>query len=236
MYICRWRNIVNMQNERKSIDWKKYKYCFFDLDGTLTNPELGITNSFMYALSKYNISVSERSELHKVIGPPLLDSFQRFYDFSYEDAKDAVDYYREYYTDKGIYENEMFPGISHLLEVLQKQGKKIILATSKPEHFAKIILDHFNLTKYFTFIAGANMDETRNKKDEVIEYALESCGITEMETVLMIGDREYDIIGAGKYGIDSVGVLFGFGSLEELEQAGATYIVESVQQMMDTIY
>lgn len=236
MYLCEWRKIVKMQNKRKSIDWNKYEYCLFDLDGTLTNPELGITNSFMYALSKYNISVCERSELHKVIGPPLLDSFQKFYDFSYEDAKDAVDYYREYYKEKGIYENEAFPGISSLLEMLQKQGKKIVLATSKPEHFAKIILDYFNLTKYFTFIAGANMDETRTKKDEVIEYALESCGIIEMEKVLMIGDREYDIIGAKKFGIDSVGVLFGFGTLEELERAGSTYIVESVQQMMDTIY
>lgn len=217
------------------IDWNKYEYCFFDLDGTLTNPELGITNSFMYALNKYNISVSERTELHKVIGPPLIDSFQRFYNFSYKEAKVAVDYYREYYKDKGIYENEVYLGIPQLLEQLQKNGKKIVLATSKPEHFAKIILDYFDLTKYFTFVAGANMDETRTKKDEVIEYALESCGITDMKKVIMIGDREYDVIGAGKFGIDSIGVLFGFGTIEELQTAGATYIVETVQQMLSTI-
>ena len=118
---------------------------------------------------------------------------------------------------------------------LQKNGKKIVLATSKPEHFAKIILDYFDLTKYFTFVAGANMDETRTKKDEVIEYALESCGITDMKKVIMIGDREYDVIGAGKFGIDSIGVLFGFGTIEELQTAGATYIVETVQQMLSTI-
>lgn len=217
------------------IDWNKYEYCFFDLDGTLTNPELGITNSFMYALNKYNISVSERTELHKVIGPPLIDSFQRFYNFSHKEAKVAVDYYREYYKDKGIYENEVYLGIPQLLEQLQKNGKKIVLATSKPEHFAKIILDYFDLTKYFTFVAGANMDETRTKKDEVIEYALESCGITDMKKVIMIGDREYDVIGAGKFEIDSIGVLFGFGTIEELQTAGATYIVETVQQMLSTI-
>ena len=221
-----------MQNYRKYIDWEKYEYCFFDLDGTLTNPELGITNSFIYALNKYNISVSERSELHKVIGPPLMDSFQRFYNFSYEEAKVAVDYYREYYKDTGIYENEVYEGIPRLLEKLQKQGKKIVLATSKPEYFAKVILEHFCLSKYFTFVAGANMDETRTKKDEVIAYALESCGITEMEKVIMIGDREYDIVGASKFGIDSAGVLFGFGSLKEFEEAGATYIVESVHMLM----
>lgn len=224
-----------MKNQRVQIDWNKYEYCFFDLDGTLTNPELGITNSFMYALDKYNISVSERAELHKVIGPPLLDSFQRFYNFSYEDAKIAVDYYREYYKDKGIYENEVYLGIPQLLSKLQEHGKKIFLATSKPEHFAKIILDYFDLTKYFTFVAGANMDETRNKKDEVIEYALQSCGITECENVIMIGDREYDVIGASKFGIDSIGVLFGFGTTEELQAAGATYLVETVQQLMSTI-
>ena len=217
------------------IDWNKYEYCFFDLDGTLTNPEFGITNSFMYALNKYNISVSERTELHKVIGPPLMDSFQRFYNFSNEEAKVAVDYYREYYKDKGIYENEVYLGIPQLLEQLQKNGKKIVLATSKPEHFAKIILDYFDIAKYFTFVAGANLDETRTKKDEVIEYALESCGITDMKKVIMIGDREYDVIGARKFGIDSIGVLFGFGTIEELQAAGATYIVETVQEMLSTI-
>lgn len=222
---------MTTQNKGKEIDWKKYEYCFFDLDGTLTDPVLGITNSFMYALKKYNISVSERSELHKIIGPPLMDSFQTYYGFSYEKAKEGVDYYREYYQDRGIYENEVYPGIPKLLEKLQREGKKIVLATSKPEHFAKVILDHFQLTKYFTFIAGANMDETRTKKDEVIAYALEACEITDVGKVVMIGDREYDILGARKFGIDSVGVLIGYGSLEELQKAGATYIVETVDEL-----
>ena len=222
---------MTTQNKGKEIDWKKYEYCFFDLDGTLTDPVLGITNSFMYALKKYNISVSERSELHKIIGPPLMDSFQKYYGFSYEKAKEGVDYYREYYHNRGIYENEVYPGIPKLLEKLQREGKKIVLATSKPEHFAKMILEHFQLTKYFTFIAGANMDETRTKKDEVIAYAMEACKITDVGKVVMIGDREYDILGARKFGIDSVGVLFGYGSLEELQKAGATYIVETVDEL-----
>lgn len=224
-----------MENHKKDTNWKKYEFYFFDLDGTLTDPVLGITNSFMHALEKYHIFVSDRSELHKIIGPPLMDSFQTYYGFSYEKASEAVGYYREYYQDKGIYENEVYDGIPRLLECLQKAGKKIVLATSKPEHFAKVILDHFHLTEYFTFIAGANMDGTRTKKDEVIAYALESCGITDTGKVVMIGDREYDILGAKKYGIDSVGVLFGYGSYEELEGAGATYLVESVEEMIQMV-
>lgn len=226
---------MDMKNQKKSIDWEKYEYCFFDLDGTLTDPVLGITNSFMYALEKYNISVSERSELHKIIGPPLMDSFQKYYGFSYEKAKEGVNYYREYYQDKGIYENEVYPGIEQLLEKLQKMGKKIVLATSKPEHFAKVILEHFHLMKYFTFVAGANMDETRTKKDEVIAYALDSCKVTDVEKVVMIGDREYDIYGAKKFGMDSIGVVFGYGSYKELESAGATYIVETVEELASNV-
>ena len=114
-------------------------------------------------------------------------------------------------------------------------GKKIVLATSKPEHFAKVILEHFHLMKYFTFVAGANMDETRTKKDEVIAYALDSCKVTDVEKVVMIGDREYDIYGAKRFGMDSIGVLFGYGSYEELESAGATYIVETVEELASNV-
>lgn len=206
----------------------KYDFILFDLDGTLTDPGLGITNSVMHALKKYGINVEDRTTLYKFVGPPLIDSFEKYYGFSHEEAVKSVDYYREYYKDKGIYENTVYDGIENLLIRLSEKGKKIILATSKPEPFAKEILHHFDLEKYFLFAAGSTMSETRTNKAEVIEYALSECGITDKSTVVMVGDREHDIIGANKNGIDSIGVLFGYGSREELESAGATYIAETV--------
>ncbi len=209
----------------------KYDFILFDLDGTLTDPGLGITNSVMHALKKYGIEVEDRTSLYKFIGPPLIDSFEKYYGFSHEEAAKSVDYYREYYKDKGIYENAVYDGVEELLKSLREKGKKIILATSKPEPFAKEILRHFGLEKYFLFAAGSTMSETRTNKAEVIEYALSECGITDKSAVVMIGDREHDIIGANKNGIDSIGVLFGYGSREELESAGATYIAETVENI-----
>lgn len=207
----------------------KYKYILFDLDGTLTDPGEGITNSIMYALDKYGIKVGERSDLHKFIGPPLMDSFEKYYGFSKEESKMAVEYYREYYRDKGIFENMLYDGFEDLLKTLKANNKIIIVATSKPEVFAKQILQHFNIEKYFTYVAGSNLDGTRTKKDEVIKYALESCNITELSKAVMVGDRKYDIIGAKKLGISSIGVLFGYGHRDELEKAGADFIVGTVE-------
>lgn len=214
---------------------KDYKYIFFDLDGTLTDPGLGITNSVAYSLEKYGISVDDRSELYKFIGPPLIDSYMDFYNFSKEKAVQAVDVYREYYAVKGIFENYVYDGIPGLLKLLQADGKKIILATSKPEEYAKIILEHFDLAKYFFYIAGSNMDESRSKKSEVIAYALQKCQIKDKSQVVMIGDREHDIIGAKEIGLDSIGVLYGYGDYEELECAGANQIVENVNGLRDIL-
>lgn len=205
-----------------------YEYILFDLDGTLTDPTIGITNSFIYALKKFDIEVGDRSELYKFIGPPLWDTFENYYGFSKEETKMAVEYYREYYRDKGIFENLVYDGVKYLLKTLKESGKILIVATSKPEVFAKQILEHFDIAKYFTYIAGSNLDGTRVKKDEVIKYALESCNITDLSKAIMIGDREHDIIGAKEAGIDSIGALFGYGSRSELEKAGADFIVETV--------
>lgn len=212
-----------------------YQYILFDLDGTLTDPGVGITNSVAYALKKFNINVKNKTELDKFVGPPLLDSFVKYYAFSEEHGKIAVEYYREYFKAKGIFENEVYDGIEDMLTSLKSKGKKVILATSKPESFAKDILKHFHLDKYFDFVAGATMDETRNKKGDVIKYALESCRINDLSTVIMIGDREHDIIGAKECGIDSIGVLFGYGSYDELHDAGATYIAETVKDILKFI-
>ena len=197
----------------------------------MTDPGDGITNSVAHALKKYGIEVTDRTELYKFIGPPLHESFEKFYGFSREEAMKAVEYYREYYKVKGIYENSVYEGIETLLKKLKESEKKIVLATSKPEIFAKEILRHFAIDKYFDFIAGSNLDGTRTVKAEVIEYALSNCSVTDKNTVVMIGDREHDIIGAKKNGIDSIGVLFGYGSREELENAVATYIAETVNDI-----
>ena len=208
-----------------------YNTILFDLDGTLTDPGMGITNSVAYALKKWNIEVKDRTELYKFIGPPLLDSFEKYYGFSPEECRQAVKYYREYFSTKGLFENEVYDGVVELLTELKKSGKKLVIATSKPDKFTIEILKHFDLYKYFDFVAGASMDETRTKKDEVIAYALENLGIKDVSDVLMIGDREHDIFGAKAHGLDSMGVLYGYGDREELETAGATYIVKKVEDI-----
>lgn len=208
-----------------------YNYILFDLDGTLTDSGEGITNSVMYALRKYGIEVADRRELYKFIGPPLVGSFVQYYGFSAEEAAKAVEYYREYYKSCGIFENRVYDGIEELLAKLKGYGKILIVATAKPEPFAMRVLEHFDLAKYFVFIAGSNLNETRTKKDEVIRYALESCNITGLSEVVMVGDREHDILAAKTVGIDSIGVLFGYGSKDELERAGANFIAKSAEEI-----
>ena len=209
-----------------------YKYVLFDLDGTLTNPEIGITNSVMYALEKFGIKVENRKELHPFIGPPLSYSFQTYYGFSEEDSELAIKYYRERFSVKGLYENEVYVGVEKMLQDLKDSGKSLILATSKPEEFTLKILEHFDLLKYFDFVAGATMDGSRGEKADVIRYALEISGIKDKSMAIMVGDRKYDILGAKENGLNSVGVLFGFGDYEELTTAGADYIAESVEDIL----
>lgn len=200
-----------------------YQYLLFDLDGTLTDPGLGITNSVMYALRKFGVDVPERSQLYPFIGPPLKDSFRSCYGFSDEQCELAVTYYREYFKKKGMFENEVYDGIHDLLTRLKASGRSLIVATSKPEVFAVDILRHFDLYKYFDFVAGATLNDVRNKKADIIRYALESCGIAKSSAV-MIGDRKHDMIGAKENGLDSIGVLYGYGTYDELKTAGATML------------
>ena len=209
-----------------------YQTVLFDLDGTLTDPGVGITNSVMYALRRFGIEVENREELYPFIGPPLKDSFQRFYHFTEEQARLGIRYYREYFSDRGIFENVLYDGIGELLAKLHQAGRKVMLATSKPEPFAVRILEHFRIAAYFDFVAGAAMDETRTEKLEVMTYALGACRITNPAQAVMVGDREYDILGARKLGLDSVGVLYGYGSRQELEDAGATYLAERVEDLL----
>ena len=214
----------------------RYSCIFFDLDGTLTDPGEGITNSVAYALERWGIHVADRRTLYPFIGPPLIDSFERFYGFSPADARAAVDVYREYFTERGIFENELYPGIPALLERLRAAGRKVVMATSKPEPFAVRIAEHFGIAEYFDCIAGASLDEeTRTHKWEVIEYALERLGGPAPSEVLMVGDREHDVLGAARCGIATLGVLYGYGSREELINAGAIAVVGTVEAAGDYI-
>ena len=213
-----------------------YQYVFFDLDGTLTDPGVGITNSVMYALRHYGITVADRSELYPFIGPPLIDSFQKYYGFSKAQAQEATEKYREYFSPKGLYENEVYPGIPELLQRLRDAGLKLLVATSKPEPFALRILEHFDLTEYFDCIAGAAFDETRTQKWEVIDYALERLGVADRSRVVMVGDRENDVQGARHCSLGGcIGVLYGYGSREELRSAGADVLAETPAQIADII-
>ena len=212
-----------------------YDYILFDLDGTLTDPAEGITNSVAYALNKFGISVEDKRELYKFIGPPLVDAFAEYYGFSKEDSEKATAFYRETFRVKGLFENEVYDGVRELLETLKKQGKRLYIATSKPEEFTLRILKHFDLLKYFDFVAAATFDSTRNTKDKVIAYALEKLSVDDKSKVVMIGDRHHDIEGAKVNGIDSIGVLYGFGDKNELTDAGATYIAENVEDILSFI-
>lgn len=212
---------------------KMYDTFFFDLDGTITDSSLGITNSAMYALKKYGIEEKNREKLYKFIGPPLTVSFREFYGFSEERCLEAVGYYREYYKDKGIFENRVYDGFEDVVKRLKENGKRLVVATSKPEPFARRIIEHFGLVQYFDYVAGMELDGGRGTKAEVIEYAIHMCEVEDKSKVLMVGDREHDVIGAGEAGIDCLGVLYGFGTREELEMAGADYIAETVEGILE---
>ena len=207
------------------------QYLLFDLDGTLTDPMVGITKSVQYALRHYGIEEPDLKKLCPFIGPPLKDSFMKYYGFPSEQATEAISIYREYFSKTGLYENMEYPGIRDLLATLKAAGKHLYVATSKPELFSKQMLEHFRLAEYFDFIGGANMDETRVKKGDVIRYVLEENQIAELDKVVMIGDREHDIIGAKENSIDSIGVLYGYGDREELSAAGADVIVETIREL-----
>lgn len=209
-----------------------YHSILFDLDGTLTDPAEGITNSVMYALKQYGIEENDRTKLYSFIGPPLVDSFMEKYGFSEEKAREATTYFREYFREKGIFENVPYEGMTECLAALKQRGRTLILATSKPEVFAKMILERFGFAPYFDYVFGASMDETRTRKDEVIAYALSGAGIEDPSDCVMVGDRKHDVLGAKSNGMDAVGVLFGYGSREELMEAGARYIAETVEDIL----
>lgn len=214
-----------------------YDYALFDLDGTLTDPSLGITNSIMHALAKMEREIPPRSELYKFIGPPLVPSFCEFFGMTDDEALTALRFYREYFSTKGLFENVPYDGISDTLAEIKRRGVTLALATSKPENFAVQILEHFGLAEYFTKICGATMEEQRTKKAEVVLYAIESLGITDTANsrIVMVGDRLHDIDGAHENSIPAIGVTWGFGSMDELKTAGADYIAGSMTELISAV-
>lgn len=201
----------------------RYTTAIFDLDGTITDSGQGIMNAIRYAVKKHALPEVSEEVLRSFIGPPLKEQFQSVFGLSEEEGVVMVTTYREYYSDKGIYENRVYGGVPEMFESLKRAGVRILMATSKPEKYAKQIAEHFGFSGYFDFIGGACMDGRRTDKHEVIEYVIASCYV-DRETAVMIGDRRHDIIGAAKAGIHSLGVLYGYGSRKELEDAGAEMI------------
>ena len=204
----------------------------FDLDGTLTDPKEGITKSAAYGLKQFGIEVEDLDTLTRFIGPPLIDSFMEFYGFTRQQAEEAVAKYRERYGEKGWAENVPYPGIHEFCARLKAAGKKLLVATSKPEGPAVRIMEHFGLAPYFDLICGAPLDNSkRGEKAWVIRDALARAGVEDLSGVIMVGDRLHDVRGAHEVGLPAVGVLYGYGDRAEHEAYGAEYIAADLAEL-----
>jgi len=213
----------------------QYEYLLFDLDGTVTDSEEGILNSVRHCLTHYQINPPESKVLKKFIGPPLVQSLMEYYDFDPEEATRAVKVYREYFRNKGIYENKLYPGMAALLKKLHHNGKIIILATAKPTYYAKKIVKHFQIHLYFREVVGSNLNGTRMEKKEIIRYILERNPKIPVNKFIMIGDRVHDLRGAIHHGMDSIWVRYGYGDEEEIKPYTPTYIAEKVKDLADML-
>lgn len=209
-----------------------YKYILFDLDGTLTDPKEGITNCVQYALDSYGIYDQPMETLIKFIGPPLTESFMVYYGMEKSQAVAAVEKYRERFNDTGIFENRLYDGVDTMLETLKSCGKVLAVASSKPEVYVKRILEHFGIRQYFDIVKGSFLDGTRVIKSEVIEAVFDELpeGF-DKKSLVMVGDRLHDVNGAKAVHAASIGVAFGYGGRKELEDAGADYVVDSVEEL-----
>lgn len=211
------------------------KYVLLDLDGTLTDSAPGIMNSIRYTLSHYNLPDMTDSELRKFIGPPLMVSFSKYLGFGEQMCAEAVSVYRSYFSTKGLFENSVYDGIRDALENLKSEGLVLAVSTSKPEVYARQILEHFDLAKYFAVICGIPLGEEGMSKAQVIDNTLTALGICDKSAVLMVGDRDYDVMGAMANGLSCMGVLYGYGGRNELEAAGAVCIAETVEDIAKLI-
>lgn len=214
---------------------EQYRYILFDLDGTLTQSHEGIINSVLYALEKKGIRETDREKLMAFVGPPLTDSLMKFYGMTWEESVEMISVYREYFDERGWKENRVYDGIPQMLEILKSRGKKLILATSKPEPAARRIMEYFGLEPYFDEIGGSTLDGRISKKGQVIDMVVGRLGEEHRGEMVMVGDREHDVIGAKENGIPCVGVLYGYGSEEELLEAGAAAICPDVMSLPEVL-
>lgn len=211
-----------------------YKAILFDLDGTLTESGEGITKSVQYALEKLGKPEEDLDALKVFVGPPLMEQFMKYADLDEETARRAVEIYRERYSTIGIFENRPYPGVAHMLEELKKKGYVLAVASSKPEYFVKKILAHFELEEYFEEAVGSEMNGSRTNKTEVIEETLRRLHLeNHRDQVLMVGDKEHDILGARKAGVECLAVSYGYGTMEELTEAKPLQIADSVEEVLD---
>ena len=208
-----------------------HKNILFDLDGTLTDSGLGIMNCAKVALTHFGLPIPNEDEMRKFVGPPLKDSFHK-HGVPEDRISEAVSVYRNRYLTIGMYENFPYSGIPELLENLNRQGHKLYVATSKPEHLAVAILEHFNLAHCFAHICGAAADDSRGKKEEVIQYLLDK--METRENLVMVGDTIFDVLGAKALHIPAIGVAWGYGDVAEMKNAGAT-IVETPDELFNLL-
>lgn len=216
---------------------KRYDTILFDLDGTISNSKEGITKCVQYALSKFGISVDDLDSLEHFIGPPLRESFAKFYGFTKDEAEKATALYRERYEPTGIYECEMYPGVEEMLVDFKKEGKTIALATSKPQEMAEEMLRYFKIYQYFDYVMGSEKVGPRQSKTDVLLALFEQMGIDENDKsgIVLVGDTHFDAIGAKNTGIDCIGVKYGFGTEESLLNAGAVAVVDDVKELIKII-
>ncbi len=212
-----------------------YDAILFDLDGTIIDSGAGVTNSVRYALVKMGRPVPSYEVLKTFVGPPLTESFMRECAMTAEEAEYAVDCYREYYTDRGIRENKVYAGVPEMLTALKARGETLMLATSKPEPFARKILDELGLLSSFDFVGGASFDAGRREKEDVIAYLLKETGV-DPARCRMVGDRLYDVRGAALFGIPTVGAVWGYGSAEELTGSGARWLANTPSEVSEVLY
>ena len=211
------------------------KYIFFDLDGTIVNSSEGIINAYKTALKHFNIEIDDKFVSDFLIGPPLKPAFMKYFNLNEEETKSAIKIFRKYYSEKGVNQNCLYEGIKELFESLKRKGKTLIISTSKPTIFTEKILERHKVKQYFDFISGATLDDTRIKKGDIIRYAIQNMNISNLEECIMVGDKSQDVEGAKQNNMKAIGVTYGFGTKEELETSGATYIVDNVKDINDIL-
>ncbi len=212
-----------------------FSHIFFDLDGTLTNPRLGIGNSLKYALHQMQIDGYNDDILEQFVGPPLQDGFKNLFGLNERNTELAVEHFRTYFGEKGLYENIPYSGISELLENLHFSGKRIYVVTSKLEKYARMIIRHFEFDRYVDDLIGAEATGKHSGKGQLIKQLMEQYQIQASKAVVMIGDTHFDLIGAKENDISSVAVSYGFGTSDSLNACNPDFLVESVEELAEIL-